>query len=302
MTAPIAHAEFQSPSSSLSEIIRSSISTMSSSAAAHQYHLSPADRLSPSLFSASPAPRTMHSKKHRESIQRKKVCLLCECVSITRRERDTILHFGDSATDFGLFILFALPLWLTHTKASVTSRRTMDQTAALCFDSSRIIIIIEYIWCALCWCVYFIMHAEQTAGPMAFIGRCLCHAMDMRDSPIDFRGSPFTFWPCFVSSAVWRAPFFCIHSPYERGNAPQCGFILELQTHSQWFYLSVCCMLMDLLPLLVWEKLAWWILTDTSPFGNAEWRNQNICVCCLRCGQLRVLGSRRLSSYVMPLS
>lgn len=86
MTAPIAHAEFQSPSSSLSEIIRSSISTMSSSAAAHQYHLSPADRLSPSLFSASTQNHAFR-KTQREHPAQKSLSAVWVCFHHTPRER-----------------------------------------------------------------------------------------------------------------------------------------------------------------------------------------------------------------------
>jgi hypothetical protein len=49
-------------------------------------------------------------QKNRASSSAKKFLRLSDALHYTPREKDTILHFGDSATDFGLFILFALSL------------------------------------------------------------------------------------------------------------------------------------------------------------------------------------------------
>lgn len=125
--------------------------------------------------------------------------------------------------------------------------------------------------CALSVCLFYYACSADCHG---------CYwALLVRASPLIFGSFQFLAMFCFGCRGAFSS-FSCVFTIHQRtrGNAPQCGFILELQTHSQWFYLSVCCVLMDLLPLLVGKSGPWWILTDMSPFSNAESHNQNICV------------------------
>lgn len=149
----------------------------------------------------------------------------------------------------------------------------MDQTAALCFDSSRIIIIIGYHLLSIC--VYFIMHAARR---VAFV-------------PRHWFSAPFNFWPRFVSALLWLfSGIYLQNTRYRtRGNTlPNAVLFWNFKrTASDSICQSAACWWIY---CRCWfgKKRAWWILTDMSPFRNAEWRNQNVCVRCLRCGQLRV--------------
>ena len=295
MTAPIAHAEFVSPCSSPSEIIQAasappefvcsgtSISFIASRQSLRRY-FQPRQHSEPCI------------QKNRASSSAKKVPPSVWC---------SPLHAERERYNFALWWL-GDRFWSVYPVCAFTAPDVTDSYKSECHQQAnngpdgRIVFwfltdhyyIIEYV-CALCVSILLCM---QRRLPWLLLGAACA-------SPLIFRSFQFLAMFCFGCCGAFSS-FSCVFTIHQRtrGNAPQCGFILELQTHSQWFYLSVCCVLMDLwIYCRCWLGKAchdgFWRICLPSEMLNGTIK---IFVCvCLRCGQLRLYseGSRLYSLY-----